>query len=174
MITKTDYYHPSMAIGVDFFAAHILGHATDLVPEAVKDLLSTTTGTALLCLLANATAKEQPTRQGAKIYYQIKAVLLGRAIKLAEDQWWATPHTFGEYADTVVFIQTPFARFAFHCRRNDPILGHLLANAPTRAEGWQGGTMQPYAKALIWGYLAGTPTAQEVIEHLQTQEKESG
>lgn len=125
-----------------------------------RRLQATTAGAALLTLLSNVAAKQFPER--AAEFYQAKAVLLSLTICLATD-WWATPHAYGDYADTVVYVETSFARFAFHCRAADPLLANLLRDAPTSPRGWSGLALQAYALQLVAGYLAGPATAAEII-----------
>lgn len=149
-------------------AATLIAVAYGFEAEDAEDLLDDPTGVALLTLLANAGAKaaeEQGDHQLAAMRYQHKAILLRRAIRRAGD-WWATSHAYGQRygADTVVYVETPFARFAFHCHRADPHLADLLQSAPTSERGWSGQPLQPYAAQLVRAYLDGIQTAAEVIQ----------
>ncbi len=141
-------------------AAKLAVAAFDLDPQHAHRLQASVAGAALLTLLANVAAKQFPDL--AAEYYAAKVVLLNLAICLATD-WWATPHAYGDYADTVVYIETQFARFAFHCRAADPLLANLLRDAPTSPRGWSGLALQAYALQLVAGYLAGPATAAEII-----------
>jgi hypothetical protein len=144
-------------------AARLACAVFDIDQDQADQLLTDATGSALLCLLANAAAKMAQFDDGIAVRYEHKQLLLRRAIRVSRD-WWAVPHAYGDYADTVVYVETPFARFSFHCRRADPYLADLLERAPSSERGWSGMSLQPYAGQLALGYLAGAPTAVAVIE----------
>lgn len=136
-----------------------------LDPAHAHRLAGTCAGWALLALLANAAAKRpENTPEQVAAFYEAKEVLLRPAICMARD-WWATPHSYGEAygADTVVLIETDFARFAFHTRKDSGQLRHLLADAPSSDRGWGGLALQPFAAELVEGYLSGPLTAAEII-----------
>ena len=143
-------------------AARLACAVFDIDQDDADQLLTDDTGAALLCLVANAAAKLAQFDAEIAVRYEHKRLLLRRAIRMAAD-WWATPHAYGDYADTVVYVETPFARFSFHCRSKDPYLADLLERAPASARGWSGGALQPYAEQLARGYLAGVPTAAAVL-----------
>lgn len=150
-------------------AARVLCSLYGIDQDDADALLGDPTGAALLTLLANAAAKTAQETQDtfrARLCYEFKNILLRRAIRMARD-WWAAPHHYGEsgYADTVVYIETPFARFSYHCQRDSHAVADFLANAPTSERGWSGLRLQPYALPLVRGYLDGITTAAEVIEH---------
>ncbi|KPV52982.1 hypothetical protein SE17_12245 [Kouleothrix aurantiaca] len=153
--------------------------ATDLVlaafdlPSAYRRYLQTVgcTGWCLVTLLANAAAKVQPER--AAEFYAAKVILLNVAIghvRMGLGEWWAAPHPYGDYADTVVYIESPFARFAFHCKKSDPMLAGLLDTHPMSDRGWSGLSLQPYALELVQGFVNGPETAAEIIASIQAQE----
>jgi len=107
------------------------------------------TRAALLALLCNAGAKSNSG------LYASKTRLIRHAISLASD-WWATPHNWGEQyaADTVVYIQTELARFAFHVKHDDPNLRDVLERAPKSDRGWDGEKLQERARQLAIAWLA--------------------
>lgn len=111
--------------------------------------LSDPTGAALLALLCNAGAKHNSD------LYASKARLIRHAITLAGD-WWATRHIYGDtyVADTVIYIQTELARFAYHVRHDDPLLRDVLATAPTSDRGWDGERLQDRTRELAVAWLA--------------------
>lgn len=153
-------------------AAKLAVEAFGLAPADAARLKATASGWCLLTLLANAAAKQFPER--AAEFYQAKTALLYTAICHARmavgGDWWATPHQYGDYADTVVYIESSFARFAFHCRKDDPKLAWVLKDAPTSERGWSGRSHQPYAVQLVEGFLSGPETAAEIIARCQAAE----
>jgi hypothetical protein len=152
-------------------AAKLAVAAFDLDPQHAHRLQASVAGAALLTLLANVAAKQFPDL--AAEYYAAKVVLLNLAICLATD-WWATPHAYGDYADTVVYIETQFARFAFHCRKGDPALADLLATAPASERGWSGLSLQAYAVQLVEGYLSGSLSAAQIIARTAANQEPAG
>jgi hypothetical protein len=126
----------------------------DIPAPDADALMGDSTGAAILALLANAGAKAVPAGPQATARYVIKTYLLRRAIRMARD-WWAAPHAYGDsgYADTVVYIETPIARFSYHCKRDDPQLADLLVDHPTSTRGWSGAPLQPVAAQLAATWL---------------------
>lgn len=136
-----------------------------LDPAHASRLQATATGWALLALLANAAAKLPHNESRSAEFYAAKEVLLYVAICMARD-WWATPHAFADaayQADTVVYIQSDFGRFAFHTRRDNATLAWLLQDPPVSSRGWGRLPMQKFAPQLAEGYLSGPLTAAEII-----------
>jgi hypothetical protein len=113
-----------------------------------ETMLADSEGAALITLLCNASAKQESE------FYQFKGRLLRWALTIAAD-WWATPHAYGDAyeADTVIYIQTPSHRFAFHVRSDDPALADLLLAPPRSDRGWGGVSLQPIAKQLVVEWL---------------------
>lgn len=122
--------------------------AFDLPVDERLRMLRDPTGAALLALLCNAAAKHDER------LYAHKSALIRHAISLASD-WWAKPHPYGEQyaADTVVYIETALARFAFHCKRDDPLLVDVLDSAPYSDRGWGGVRLQEMARELAHQWL---------------------
>jgi hypothetical protein len=113
------------------------------------EMLNDAEGAALLTLLCNASAKENPT------FYLFKNRLLRWAIEHASD-WWAAPHAYGDAyeADTVIYIQHGNQRYSFHVSSTDQHLARLLDNPPRSERGWSGVPLQPIARLLVEEWLA--------------------
>lgn len=154
-------------------AAELAVAAFDLDPRHAQRLQThSPTGWCLLTLLANAAAKQFPEREAE--FYRAKTLLLCNTIfraRVWNGDWWATPHAYGDTyaADTAVYVETDFARFAFHCKRADPLFVWVLRDAPTSDRGWSGLSLQPYAAQLVEGYFYDLETAAQIIERLTTE-----
>ena len=156
-------------------AAELAVAAFGLDPRHAQRLQThSPTGWCLLTLLSNAAAKQFPEREAE--FYRAKTILLCNTIfraRVWNGDWWMTPHAYGDYADSVVYIETHFARFAFHCKKDDPQLAWVLHDAPASERGWSGLSLQPYAAQLVEGYFAGPVTAAQIIEQLTTEAQEA-
>lgn len=120
--------------------------------DYAQHMLDDVTGSAILALLCNARAKQDPLMYAYKNHLLLNAA--DKAIIAGKDVW-CKPHAgYGEFpVDTVIFIETDVGRMQFHVMSTNDIISELVANLPYREEGWNGVAMQPLARNLVISWL---------------------
>lgn len=116
---------------------------------------STPTGTALLALLCNATAKREPS------LYEHKSILIARALidalRTKRPAWRQSHAGYGEQyqTDLVIYLDVDdIDVMAFHVRSDDAVLAELLTLLPWESRPWSGRQLQPIAADLARQYAA--------------------